>query len=67
MRAEQRGESVPVAASGIEIGLEVADIVEVPVVDKGSIADNVVDMGCNQDTADSIADTVVGVDTIDLQ
>lgn len=64
---EQRGEPVPVAAFGIEIGLVVVDIGEVPVVGKGSIVDNVVDMDCNQDIADSIVDTVVAVDTIALQ
>lgn len=64
---EQRGEPVPVAAFGIEIGLVVVDIGEVPDVGKGSIVDNDVDMDCNQDTADSIADTVVAVDTIALQ
>lgn len=64
---EQRGEPVPVAAFGVEIGLVVVDIGEVPVAGKDRIADNVVDMGCNQDTADSIADIVVAVDTIALQ
>jgi hypothetical protein len=63
------------AALGTEVGVvaahipevesanAVADIAELPVVD----LDNNADMDCNQDTAGSIADTVVVVDTIALQ
>lgn len=50
----------------VEPANSAVDIAEQFVVETRSVAGTVADMGCNQDTAGSIAETVAAVDTIAL-
>lgn len=53
--------------AGDELASSAEGIAELQAVDRGSTADNAVDRGHNQDTAGSIADTVVVADTTVLE
>lgn len=58
---------VAVQTPEVDPAMAAADIVELLVVDTGSTVDNAADISCNQNTAGSIVDIVVAVDTIVLQ